>query len=50
MTATNVRSAAGDSGGGFIAGNSAQGILSGGNTATTYFFPIGAALSAPAPR
>ncbi|WP_284744480.1 S1 family peptidase [Amycolatopsis sp. RTGN1] len=46
MTATNVRSAAGDSGGGFIAGNSAQGILSGGNTATTYFFPIGAALSA----
>jgi hypothetical protein len=45
MTATNVRSAAGDSGGGFIAGNSAQGILSGGNTSTTYFFPIGAALS-----
>ena len=46
MTATNVRSAAGDSGGGFIAGNSAQGILSGGNTSVTYFFPIGAALSA----
>lgn len=46
MTATNVRSAAGDSGGGFIAGNSAQGILSGGNTTVTYFFPIGAALSA----
>ncbi|MEU5257265.1 S1 family peptidase [Amycolatopsis sp. NPDC021455] len=45
MTATNVRSAAGDSGGGFIAGNSAQGILSGGNTSVTYFFPIGAALS-----
>lgn len=45
MTATNVRSAAGDSGGGFIAGNSAQGVLSGGNTSTTYFFPIGAALS-----
>jgi hypothetical protein len=46
MTATNVRSAAGDSGGGFIAGNAAQGILSGGNTSVTYFFPIGAALSA----
>ncbi len=45
MTATNVRSAAGDSGGGFIAGNSAQGVLSGGNTSVTYFFPIGAALS-----
>ncbi|OXM71713.1 S1 family peptidase [Amycolatopsis vastitatis] len=45
MTATNVRSAAGDSGGGFIAGNSAQGLLSGGNTSVTYFFPIGAALS-----
>jgi hypothetical protein len=46
MTASNVRSAAGDSGGGFIAGNSAQGILSGGNTSVTYFYPIGAALSA----
>jgi hypothetical protein len=45
MTATNVRSAAGDSGGGFIAGNNAQGLLSGGNTSVTYFFPIGAALS-----
>ena len=45
MTATNVHSAAGDSGGGFISGNSAQGILSGGNTATTYFFPIAGALS-----
>jgi hypothetical protein len=45
MTATNVRSAAGDSGGGFISGNSAQGLLSGGNTSVTYFFPIGAALS-----
>ncbi|SFW50581.1 S1 family peptidase [Amycolatopsis australiensis] len=45
MTATNVRSAAGDSGGGFIAGNYAQGVLSGGNTTVTYFFPIGAALS-----
>jgi streptogrisin C len=45
MTATNVRSAAGDSGGGFIAGNLAQGLLSGGNTSVTYFFPIGAALS-----
>ncbi len=45
MTATNVRSAAGDSGGGFISGNQAQGILSGGNTSVTYFFPVNAALS-----
>ena len=45
MTATNVRSAAGDSGGGFISGNQAQGILSGGNTTVTYFFPVNAALS-----
>ncbi|MDQ7803835.1 S1 family peptidase [Amycolatopsis sp. A133] len=45
MTATNVRSAAGDSGGGFIAGNYAQGILSGGNTSVTYFYPIAGALS-----
>ena len=45
MTATSVRSAAGDSGGGFIAGNQAQGVLSGGNGTTTYFFPVGAALS-----
>jgi len=46
MTATNIRSAAGDSGGSIIAGNQAQGMLSGGNTTVTYFFPIGPALSA----
>jgi streptogrisin C len=45
MTATNVRSAAGDSGGGFISGDQAQGILSGGNTSVTYFYPVGGALS-----
>jgi streptogrisin C len=46
MTATNVRSQAGDSGGSFIAGNQAQGMLSGGNSSVTYFFPVRTALSA----
>ncbi|MFK0246707.1 S1 family peptidase [Amycolatopsis azurea] len=46
MTATNVRSQAGDSGGSFIAGNQAQGMLSGGNSSVTYFFPVRPALSA----
>lgn len=46
MTATNVRSAAGDSGGSFISGNQAQGMLSGGNSSVTYFFPVRPALSA----
>ena len=46
MTATNVRSAGGDSGGSFISGNQAQGMLSGGNSVTTYFFPVRPALSA----
>ncbi|MEV6908277.1 S1 family peptidase [Amycolatopsis sp. NPDC051071] len=46
MTATNVHSQAGDSGGSFIAGNQAQGMLSGGNSSVTYFFPVRPALSA----
>jgi streptogrisin C len=46
MTATNIRSDAGDSGGSVIAGNQAQGLLSGGNSTTMYFFPVKAALSA----
>jgi len=50
MTATNVRSAAGDSGGSFYSGNQAQGLLSGGNTTVTYFFPVGAALSGTGAR
>jgi hypothetical protein len=46
MTATNIHSAAGDSGGSIIAGNQAQGMLSGGNSTVTYFFPVNPALSA----
>jgi hypothetical protein len=50
MIQTNVHSAAGDSGGSLIAGNQAQGLLSGGNTTTTYFFPVNTALSATGAR
>jgi streptogrisin C len=50
MTATNVRSAAGDSGGSLYSGNQAQGLLSGGNTTVTYFFPVNAALSGTGAR
>ncbi|SDL83235.1 streptogrisin C [Glycomyces sambucus] len=51
MTRTNVCAEPGDSGGSFITGNSAQGMTSGGNGncssgGTTYFQPIGPALSA----
>jgi len=48
LTATNVRCAAGDSGGGFITptGGHGQGVVSGGNTATCYFQPLGEILSA----
>jgi streptogrisin C len=51
MTRTNVCAEPGDSGGSFIAGNSAQGMTSGGSGdcrsgGTTYFQPIGPALSA----
>ncbi|MFG3343160.1 S1 family peptidase [Glycomyces sp. NPDC048151] len=51
MTRTNVCAEPGDSGGSFISGNSAQGMTSGGSGncssgGTTYFQPIGPALSA----
>ncbi len=51
LTRTNVCAEPGDSGGSFIAGNSAQGMTSGGSGnctsgGTTYFQPIGPALSA----
>lgn len=43
---TDVPSAAGDSGAPLIAGNQAQGLLSGGDDASTYFYPVRAALFA----
>ncbi|THV21232.1 S1 family peptidase [Glycomyces paridis] len=51
LTRTNVCAEPGDSGGSFITGNSAQGMTSGGSGncssgGTTYFQPIGPALSA----
>ncbi|SDZ40046.1 streptogrisin C [Amycolatopsis xylanica] len=46
MTATNIHSEGGDSGGSIIAGNQGQGLLSGGNSTTMYFFPLNKALSA----
>jgi streptogrisin C len=46
LTQTNVYSDSGDSGGSLITGNQAQGMLSGGNTSTTYFQPVNPALSA----
>jgi streptogrisin C len=46
MTATNIQSAAGDSGGSVISGNQAQGLLSGGTSTTMYFFPVNVALNA----
>ncbi|SMD00802.1 streptogrisin C [Kibdelosporangium aridum] len=46
LTATNVRCAGGDSGGGFITpAGQGQGVVSGGNTATCYFQPLGEILS-----
>ncbi|WP_312873414.1 S1 family peptidase [Kibdelosporangium persicum] len=46
MTATNVRCQAGDSGGGFITpAGQGQGVVSGGNTSTCYFQPLGEILS-----
>lgn len=42
LTASNVRCQAGDSGGGFItSAGQGQGVVSGGNTATCYFQPLG---------
>ncbi|MFI5612507.1 S1 family peptidase [Amycolatopsis sp. NPDC051903] len=46
MVLTNARSDSGDSGGSFISGNQAQGLLSGGDTVNTYYFPVTTALSA----
>ena len=46
MTLTDAHSDSGDSGGSFISGNQAQGLLSGGDTVNTYFFPVTTALSA----
>jgi len=47
LTATNVLCQAGDSGGGFItSAGQGQGVVSGGNTATCYFQPLGEILSA----
>lgn len=47
---TNVFAAAGDSGGPLLAGNQAQGLLSGGDGVRTYFFPVQTALSATGAR
>jgi streptogrisin C len=47
LTASNVLCQAGDSGGGFItSAGQGQGVVSGGNTATCYFQPLGEILSA----
>jgi hypothetical protein len=43
---TTVHGEPGDSGSPLIAGNQAQGLLSGGNSTTTYYYPVRAALSA----
>ncbi|RZS43788.1 streptogrisin C [Herbihabitans rhizosphaerae] len=40
LTATNAQCRPGDSGGSFISGTQAQGIVSGGNSSTCYFEPI----------
>jgi alpha-lytic protease prodomain-containing protein/trypsin len=45
LISTDLRADEGDSGGPLLAGNQAQGLLSGGNSTTTYFFPIGPALA-----
>jgi streptogrisin C len=47
LTASNVLCQAGDSGGGFVtSAGQGQGVVSGGNTATCYFQPLGEILSA----
>lgn len=46
MVLTNARSDHGDSGGSFISGNQAQGMLSGGDTVNSYYYPVNVALSA----
>ncbi|WP_033290876.1 S1 family peptidase [Amycolatopsis jejuensis] len=46
MVRTNARSDHGDSGGSFISGNQAQGLLSGGDTVNSFYYPVNRALSA----
>ncbi|MYW97161.1 S1 family peptidase [Amycolatopsis rubida] len=46
MVLTNARSDHGDSGGSFISGNQAQGVVSGGDTVNSYYYPVNVALSA----
>jgi len=46
MVLTNARSDHGDSGGSFISGNQAQGVVSGGDTVNSYYYPVNTALSA----
>ncbi|MET9267637.1 S1 family peptidase [Amycolatopsis sp. NPDC004079] len=46
MVLTNARSDHGDSGGSFISGNQAQGMVSGGDTVNSYYYPVNVALSA----
>lgn len=46
LTATNALCQPGDSGGSFISDGQAQGVVSGGNTATCYFQPVNPILSA----
>lgn len=50
MIETNLYAAAGDSGGPLLAGNQAEGLLSGGDGVRTYFFPVQTALSATGAR
>lgn len=45
LTETTANAQAGDSGGPFVTGDQAQGMLSGGNGTTTYFQPVREALS-----
>ena len=46
LTATDALCQPGDSGGAFISDGQAQGVVSGGNTATCYFQPVNPILSA----
>lgn len=50
MIETDVHSEPGDSGAPLIAGNQALGLLSGGDTSTTFFYPVGPALAATGAR
>ncbi|GAA4542612.1 S1 family peptidase [Amycolatopsis samaneae] len=46
MTQTSAHAEGGDSGGSFISGNQAQGLTSGGDSSTTYFYLVSKAISA----